>query len=455
MDIAKTVEAQRLYFASGATRPLEARRANLRKMRDLLIAYRQRFEEAFAADFNKQPFDVLATEYYPLLEEFAYQLKHLSRLAKPRRVPTSLMNFPSKGYRLQEPYGVVLIMAPWNYPLQLALEPLAGALAAGNCALIKPASYSAHVSATIAALVSEFGNPGLVSVVLGGREENQALLDQRFDYIFFTGGETVGREVLAKASVHLTPATLELGGKSPCLVDADADIDLAARRIVWGKYLNAGMTCVAPDYVYVSEAIHDEFVAKVIACIKKFYYPNGSLSPDFPRIINEKHLAKLKGFLDPSKIVWGGKIDGLSLEPTVLDGVSWDDACMKEEIFGPILPLLTFTDLETALASINEKEKPLAFYYFSRNKKKAKRVLALSSFGGGAYNDTVMQMVEPNLPFGGVGRSGMGAYHGAASFRTFSHEKAILVRGRAEISLKYPPHTERKLGLLKRFFRLK
>lgn len=451
MDIVSTVATMRSYFASGATLPLAERKKNLLKIRGLLLKYRERFDEAFKADYNKGEFDVLTTEFLLVLSECDYQIRHLKCLAKPRRVRTSLFNFPSKGYLLQEPYGVVLIMAPWNYPLQLALEPLMGALAAGNCCLIKPASYAAHVSKTIADMFEEFGNPNLVSVVLGGREENQALLDQKFDYIFFTGGAAVGRVVLEKASVHLTPVSLELGGKSPCLVDEDADIAIAARRIVWGKFLNAGMTCVAPDYILVHEKVHDRFVAAVLRDVKEFYYKDGKLSDDFPHIINEKHLAKVTSFLDKDKIIWGGKVEGLALEPTVMDRVTWDDPCMKEEIFGPIMPILTFRDLSVALKEVNAQEKPLAFYYFSQNLKKAKRVMALSPFGGGCVNDTIMHMTSDSMPFGGVGRSGMGHYHGEASFTTFSHQKSVLAKGRFELLLKYPPYSLKKRNWVKKF----
>jgi aldehyde dehydrogenase (NAD+) len=450
MDIVKTVGEMRSYFNSGATLPLPERKKNLRKIKALLLKYRERFNEAFQADYNKGEFDVLTTEFFLVLSECDYQIKHLKAFTKAKRVRTSLFTFPSKGYRLQEPYGVILIMAPWNYPFQLALEPLLGALAAGNCCLIKPASYAAHVSKTIADLFEEFGQPGLVSVVLGGREENQALLDQRFDYIFFTGGATVGRVVLEKAAVHLTPVSLELGGKSPCLVDEDADLEVAARRIVWGKFLNAGMTCVAPDYLYVHEKVHDQFVEAVLRHIKAFYYEDGKLSADFPHIINEKHLAKVTSFLQASKIIWGGKVEGLAMEPTVLDRVTWDDPCMKEEIFGPIMPILTFSDLDSALKTINSQEKPLAFYYFSKNLKKARSVMALSPFGGGCINDTIMYLTSNELPFGGVGRSGMGHYHGQASFTTFSHEKSVLVKGHAELMLKYPPYTAKKLAFVKK-----
>ena len=453
--IQEMVVKQRAYFDTGATRPLAARKAALQKIYSLLGKYQSQFVEAFKADYNKCEFDVLATEYYLVMEECRWQLKHLKKMSKTKSVKTSIFNFPSKGYLMQEPYGVCLIIAPWNYPFQLALEPLMGCIAAGNTAIIKPASATANVAKTIKALFDEFGNPGLIDVVLGSHQENADLLEQKYDYIFFTGGASTGKEILAKAAVHLTPCSLELGGKSPCIIDEDADIDLAAKRCVWGKYINGGQTCVAPDYFYVHEKVHDAFLEAVKKYIKQYFYPAGKLSENFPYIINDKQLAKVTGFLDPAKIVVGGKVSGRLLEPTVMDHVSWDDKVMSDEIFGPIMPILTFNNLNDLLALINVKEKPLAFYYFSKNRKKAKAVMLLSPFGGGCINDTIMHLTNDNLPFGGVGRSGMGAYHGAASFKTFSHQKSVLAKGKLEINLKYPPYTAKKMKLFKKFTHLK
>jgi aldehyde dehydrogenase (NAD+) len=447
--IAEMVEKQRNYFYTGATFPLAARKAALIKIKELLLKYRPQFNAAFKADYNKCEFDVLSTEMYLVLNEVDWQIKHLPKMAKAKRVRTSIVNFPSKGYLVQEPYGVCLIIAPWNYPLQLALEPLMGCIAAGNTALIKPASATKNVAQVLKDMFTEFGKPELVDVILGSHEQNADLLDQKYDYIFFTGGAVTGREILAKAAPHLTPCSLELGGKSPCIVDEDADIDLAARRTVWGKFLNGGQTCVAPDYFYVHEKVHDAYVAKVKEYIQKFFYPNGKLTENFPYIINDKQIAKVTGFLDPAKIIVGGKLNGRQLEPTVMDHVTWDDKVMSDEIFGPIMPILTFTNLEETLSLINKKDKPLAFYYFSKNEAKGKHVLAISPFGGGCFNDTIMHLTNDDLPFGGVGRSGMGSYHGAASFHTFSHQKSVLVKHKAEIMMKYPPYSEKKLSLMK------
>ena len=456
MEIEQLVINQRNYYNSGATLAIKQRIENLKKIKTLLLKYRLKFNDAFKKDFNKCDFDVLSTEFYLVLSECEYQIKHVKHLTKPKKVKTNIINFPSKGYLLQEPYGVALIMAPWNYPLQLALEPLMGAIAAGNTAIIKPASYASNVSQVIFDMFEEFGNPNLISVVLGGREQNQALLDQKFDYIFFTGGDTVGKIVLEKAAKWLTPVSLELGGKSPCIVDFDADVDLAAKRIVWGKFLNAGQTCVAPDYICVHESIHDEFLEKVVSYIKKYYYDeNGKLSTDFPFLINAKHLEKVISFLDKKKIVFGGNLNGLCLEPTVMDGVTWSDQIMQQEIFGPVMPIIVFQNIDDLLSTINLKDKPLAFYYFSKNSRKCKKVMALSPFGGGCVNDTIMHLTNDNLPFGGVGRSGMGSYHGAQSFRTFSHQKSVLVKGKIELNTKYPPIHSNDERLLKKIGKIK
>ena len=348
-------------------------------------------------------------------------------------------------------------MAPWNYPLQLSILPLVGAIAAGNTVVLKPASYTKHVSDVINSMFLEFNNPNLVHVVLGGREENQALLEQHFDYIFFTGGETVGRLVLEKASKYLTPVSLELGGKSPCIVDKDADIDIAAKRIVWGKYLNAGQTCVAPDYICVDEHIHDAFIDRVKHYINEFYYVSGKIVNTFPHLINEKHKEKVMSFLEYDKVIIGGINDGLLLHPTVMDNVDFSSKIMQEEIFGPIMPVISFSSLYDLLETIKNRNKPLAFYYFSKDIRKAKDVLSKMSFGGGCINDVIMHLTCHELPFGGVGSSGMGAYHGKASFDTFSHYKSILNKKKFELQMKYPNknNNDKNLKFIKLYSRIK
>lgn len=453
--IQERVESMRRYFLSGATRPEERRIEALKKIKALLLRYQSQFIEAFLADYHKCEFDVLTTEFYLVLQECDYQIKHLKKNAKTRRVATGIFNFPSKGYLMQEPYGVCLIISPWNYPLQLTLEPLMGCIAAGNVALIKPASATKNVSRVIHDMFVEFGNPDYIDVAVGSREELSDLLDQHYDYIFFTGGAEAGKNVLAKASRYLTPCSLELGGKSPCIIDEDADIELAAKRTVWGKFLNAGQTCVAPDFFYVHEKVHDEYFEAVKRYIQEFYYQDGKLTDDFPYLIHERQKEKVLSLIDPNKVIVGGRLEGRCLEPTVMDGVTWEDKIMQEEIFGPVMPILTFSNLEEILELLAHKDKPLAFYYFSRDSKKAKRVLASSFYGGGCINDVIMHLTNDNLPFGGVGKSGMGSYHGLASFRTFSHQKSVLAKSKMEINVKYPPYDQKKLSFFKRFTGLK
>lgn len=453
MEIKELINLQREYFYKKETYDINFRLKILREIKDLLFKYKPNFIKAFKEDYNKCEFDVISTEFALVVQEINYMLKHLKKLSKPKRVKTSIVNFPSKGYLLKEPYGVVLIMAPWNYPLQLTLEPLIGAIASGNTAILKPASYTKNVSQVIYEMFKELNRPELISTVLGGREQNQELLDQRFDYIFFTGGETVGKLVLQKASANLTPVTLELGGKSPCIVDKDADLEIASKRITWGKYLNAGQSCVAPDYICVHQDVHDQFVSKVIQNINKFYYEDNQIRDTYPHLINQKHFDKVVSLIDKDKVIYGGKSNGLCLEPTIVDHVTFEDKIMQEEIFGPIMPIITFNDLNELLDKINRFEKPLAFYYFSKNKKKSKEVMRYSFFGGGCVNECIMHLTNDELPFGGVGRSGMGSYHGKKSFETFTHFKSVLVKGKKELNIKYPPYSSTKTSLVNKIFK--
>ncbi len=455
MEIKDIVKLQRDFYNANESIDVNFRIHLLKDLKRLLLKYESKFKDAFILDYNKHEFDFLSSEMMIIINELNYMIKHIKKLSKPKKVKTSIFNFPSKGYIYPEPYGVCLIMAPWNYPLQLTLMPLIGALAAGNCIILKPASYSKNVSNVINELFLEFNHPEIVAVILGGRKENQDLLEQRFDYIFFTGGETVGRLVLEKASKYLTPVTLELGGKSPCIVLKDADIDMSARRIVWGKYLNAGQTCVAPDYVCIHKDIHDKFIDRVKYYIDKFYYTNNKLNDDFVYLINDKHLDKILSLIDNNKVIIGGKHNGLCFEPTVMDNVTFKDKIMQEEIFGPIMPIIIYDDIYELLRIINTKEKPLAFYLFTKDKKFAKTIFSLTSFGGGCLNDTIMHLTNENLPFGGVGYSGMGSYHGKKSFETFSHYKSLLFKSKYEIKLKYPPVSKNKLKMLKKLIKIK
>lgn len=454
--IDEIVRNQRVYYFQGHTRSLAARQNVLHKLRKVLLEMHDEIYRAFKLDYNKCEFDVISTEYSLVIQELDYMLSHLRGLMRPRRVATSLVNVISSGYIMKEPYGVTLVMSPWNYPLQLSMIPVIAALAAGNTVILKPSKYALNVSLVLEKIASQF-DPRLFSVVVGGREENQALLNQKFDFIFFTGGDDVGRVVLEKAAQHLTPVVLELGGKSPCIVMKDADIDLAAKRITWGKYLNAGQTCVAPDHIYVHESIKEQFVSRVIEYIQKFYYRDGVISQDFPSIINDKHVERLTGLINKDKVVYGGHIDKERrlIEPAIIDNVTYDDAIMKEEIFGPLMPILAFNDINELIEIFKSQEKPLAFYLFTTNNKEANRIMNLVSFGGGCINDTIMHLTNDTLPFGGVGRSGMGSYHGKKSFEAFTHEKSVLRKGKLELPLKYPPYSDGKKSFVKWFFRIK
>ncbi len=454
--IEEIVQQQRAYYFEGHTRSLAHRREILKKLRKVLLDMSEEIYEAFRLDYRKCEFDVISTEYSLVIQEIDFMLSHLKKFMRPKKVPTSLVNVISSGYIYKEPYGVTLVMSPWNYPLQLSMVPVVAALAAGNTVVLKPSKYAWNISLVLQKVAANF-DPRLFSVVVGGREENQALLNQRFDFIFFTGGDDVGRIVLEKATQHLTPVILELGGKSPCIVTQDADLNIAAKRIAWGKFLNAGQTCVAPDHVYVHESVKDKFISKVIEWIQTFYYRNGNISEDFPSIINDKHIERLSNLIDKNKVVFGGHINKEKrlIEPTIMDGVTYDDAIMKEEIFGPIMPILTYQNINELIEIFKTQEKPLAFYFFSQNNQEAKRVMDAVSYGGGCINDTVMHLTNDRLPFGGIGRSGMGSYHGHKSFEAFSHEKSVLKKSKVELPLKYPPYSAKKISFIKWFFKIK
>ncbi len=455
MEISEIVKSQRDYFYEGETLDLHFRKEKLIALKNAIFDNLDELKEAFKKDYNKSDFDVLTTEVGLVVNEINYMIRHLKQLAKPKRVGTSLINFPSKGYLLKEPYGVVLIVAPWNYPFQLSIMPLVACIATGNTTVLKPSNYCPTVSAVIKKMLSVFDEK-YISVVLGGREQNAQLFDQKFDFIFFTGGTTVAKVLYDKASKNLTPCVLELGGKSPCIVDADCDVDLSAKRIVWGKFLNAGQTCVAPDHIYVHADILEKFVEAVKKYIKQFYYPNGSLTENFPYIINEKHTQRLMGLIDVNKVVAGGGCNGRCIEPTVMTNVTWDDKIMGEEIFGPIMPILTFNDLGALVKEIQQREKPLALYYFGNSKKSIRFVTQNVSYGGGCINDTIMHLTEETLPFGGVGFSGMGNYHGKRSFETFSHEKSVLKKSTIiDMPIRYMPYTSGKAKIANLIFGVK
>ena len=446
---------QRDFLATGVTRDVQFRIQQLKLLAQVIQQNENQILQVLKADLHKPAFEAYASEVLMVLEEINYALKHIKSWTKPQKVATGLTQFLSANYIYTEPLGVVLIIGPWNYPFQLALVPLVNAIAAGNCAIVKPSEIAPHTSQLIAQIISEQFHPGFISVVEGGIETNQALLAEKFDRIFFTGSASVGRIVLEAAAKHLTPVTLELGGKSPCLVDRECDLNLAAKRIVWGKFLNAGQTCVAPDYLMVPKAIKLELIEQIGNTIREFYGADPQLSPDYARIINDRQFARLVGLLDEGRteaeIVIGGEIDAAQryIAPTVVDRVSPHSKIMTDEIFGPILPILEYEDLSEAIAFIQSRPKPLALYFFSTNRDNQTRVIQEISFGGGCINDTISHIIYPALPFGGVGESGMGSYHGKAGFDTFSHRKSIMHKlPFLDLPLRFPPFNN-KLNLLK------
>ena len=453
MSIPMIVAAQRAFFATHATRDLSWRLAALDKLEKAILAFEARLTQALHADLRKCAFETYVTEIGQVLGELRLHKRKLRAWARPQRVPGVLTNFPSSNQILREPYGLALIIAPWNYPFYLVMNPLVGALSAGNCAVLKPAEYTPHTSAAIAELIRETFPPEYVTVVTGGTEENQALLDERFDHIFFTGSTSLGRIVMEKAARHLTPVCLELGGKSPCIVDRDADLAVAGRRIAWGKFLNAGQTCVAPDYVLVHQDVKDALVAELKKAIRQMYGEDPRTSPDYPRIINGQRLTHLKRLMQDGAILSGGTCVEAEryLAPTLMDGVRPEDPIMQEEIFGPLLPILTFATLGEAVTFVNARPKPLALYYFSSSRHSQELVLAQTSSGGACLNDTVCHLGNHHLPFGGVGSSGMGGYHGWHSFDAFSHRRGVLSKPTwIDLPLRYAPYLG-KLNLVKRF----
>ena len=452
--IGAVVAAQRAFFASGCTLSLAFRRRALEKLRAALRANEEGLVRALRQDLGKSRTESYMCELGLLQSELSYMLKHLERFARPRRVPTPLTHFPAKSYVKPCPYGTVLVMSPWNYPALLSLDPLMEALAAGNTVVLKPSAYSPATSAMLSDLIAAIFPPEYVAVVTGGREENACLLEEKFDYVFFTGSKSVGREVMAKAAHHLTPVTLELGGKSPCIVDRTADPALAARRIVFGKFLNCGQTCVAPDYILCDKAVKGELVRCLKQEILRQFGEEPLRNEAYGRIVNEKHFHRICALIDEKKVIYGGKRDEktLKIEPTILDGVTLSDAVMGEEIFGPVLPILTYDGLEAAMKIVCGMEKPLALYLFTRSRKSIARVTAQVPYGGGCINDVILHLATPYMGFGGVGESGMGAYHGKRGFDTFSHLKSILHKyPRPDLSMRYQPYTSWKERLI-RFF---
>lgn len=450
------VRSQQLYVQSGATQSVDFRLKQLQLLKTAIQRNESLIIEAMRKDLRKSEFEAYATEIGFVYDSIRYISKHLRKWAKVKRVRTPLVHWGSKSYIYPEPYGSVLVIGPFNYPFMLVIEPLIGAIAAGNCAVVKPSEYAPNVSAVIATIIRANFEERYISVAEGGKEVVSALIHTSFDYIFFTGSTEIGRIVMEAAAKNLVPVTLELGGKSPCIVERDAELDMAAHRIVWGKFLNAGQTCVAPDYLLVHRDIKEALIIKLKEKIAAFYGDDPHKSADLGRIVNERHWERLTALLDAGKIAAGGdsRRDDLYVGPTIVDDVTWEDKIMEEEIFGPILPVLVYDNLDEAIKRINGRSKPLALYLFTSDKDTEEKVLERISFGGGCVNDTMLHLATPHLPFGGVGASGTGAYHGRKSFETFSHMKSVLKkRTRFNWSFLYPPYSMKKLNLIRKFMK--
>ncbi len=441
--IADKVTALRKNFNTGQTKDVDFRIKQLVQLKKMLTENSRAILKALNNDLNKSDDEAWATEYNESLREINYMIKHIRNWARPVKVRTPLIQQPAGSYIYRDPLGVVLIIGPWNYPFALIISPLAGAIAAGNCALIKPSEVAMDTSALLADLIPHYFDPTIVDVVQGGVDETTDVLKQKFDHIFFTGGEVVGKIVMTAAAKHLTPITLELGGKSPCIIDKTADIETAGKRIAWGKFLNSGQTCIAPDYLLVHRDIKDDIIKSIQSAIIKYYGSDPEKSESYGRIINGSHFERLEALINRDKIAFGGECNPKTkyIAPTLLDNVIADDAVMQEEIFGPILPVISVDSIEETISFVNERPKPLALYLFSGNDDVQERVLGETSSGGVCINDTIVHITSHHLPFGGVGTSGMGNYHGRASFDTFSHKKSVLKRStKIDPELRYPPY---------------
>ncbi len=454
-EIQSLLSKQKAYYKSGVTIPVKFRIEQLKKLYATVKKYEAEVNDALTADLGKSRYEGFMCESGLALSEISYMIRHTKKFAKRKTVYTPLAQFASHSFRQPVPYGNTLIMSPWNYPFLLTIDPLADAIAAGNTAILKPSAYSPSTSKIIEKIITECFRPEYVAVVTGGRAENAALLEQRFDFVFFTGSQAVGKEVLRHTAEHLIPAVLELGGKSPCIVDATANIRLAAKRIVFGKYLNSGQTCVAPDYILCEKSVKDDFVAETVRQIKRQYGEEPLENKDYGKIINEKHFTRLCGLIDENKVVTGGETnaDACQIAPTVMDRVTYDDAVMGEEIFGPIMPILTFDDFDSVVDELKDKAKPLALYIFSSDKKHIRRVTTELSYGGGCINDVVIHLATSEMGFGGVGESGMGSYHGKDGFDAFSHYKSIVNKKTwIDLPMRYQPYKSKLYETLLHIF---
>lgn len=452
--ITQLVEKQRAFFASGRTRDVSFRMNALTKLKGILENHEREISDALKADLGKPLLEAYSSEVAYVKEDLHYVMKRLKSWAKPQRVSSPMVTWPARSMVIPEPYGNTLIIAPWNYPFQLTVSPLIGAIAAGNTAILKPSEVTPRTQELLIRLINQAFPSEYICCVGGGVEESTALLEHRFDFIFFTGSTRVGRIVAEKAARFLTPTCLELGGKSPCLVDKNIDLKTTARRIVWGKFLNAGQSCVAPDYVMIHKDIYEEFTKEITRTITEFFGSNPHSSDSYGRVVNTSHFDRLQSLVDPSKVIMSSPAvrDEHFMAPTVMKDVAWNDRVMDDEIFGPVLPLMSYSDLGEAIKKIQSRPKPLALYLFSKDSSVQDRVLSNVSFGGACVNDTMVHLTNPNLPFGGVGESGVGSYHGRKSFDLFSHMKSVMVKPFwGDATMRYAPYTDWKLKLI-RFF---
>ena len=455
-EIKNILSSQRKYFSTGSTLNVNTRIAALTKLKDSIIKHETEIQEALRRDLGKSNFESYMCETGLVLSEISYMLRHIRSFAREKTVLTPLAQFHSRSYKKPSPYGVVLIMSPWNYPFLLTLDPLVDAIAAGNTIVLKPSAYSPYTSEIIRRIISDCFDRQYVAVVTGGRSENTCLLKEHFDYIFFTGSQSVGREVMKHAAEYLTPVTLELGGKSPCIVEKTANLKLAARRIVFGKYLNCGQTCVAPDYIYCDRSVKDRLIKEIKKQIQKQYGKQPLERDDYGKIINKKHFNRVRNLIDKNKVILGGKADPstLRIEPTVLDNVTFGDAVMQEEIFGPVMPILTFDSLDEAIQNINSMPHPLALYIFTGDRPAAGKVMSRCGFGGGCINDTIIHLATSEMGFGGFGQSGMGSYHGKDGFDTFTHHKSIVDKKTwLDLPMRYQPYKKLNEKLIRMFLK--
>lgn len=456
VEIKELINKQRKFYSSNISKDLKFRIQNLKLLKSIIIKYEKEIQEALRLDLGKSETEAYMTEIGMVLDEIKYNIKHLAKWAKKKYVSTPLSQFPARSYRIPEPRGLVLIISPWNYPFLLSIQPLIGAIAAGNCVIIKPSEYSVNTSKLLKKILTEIYSEAYVTVVLGEKEVAQELLKEKFDYIFYTGSTKIGKIVMEAAAKNLTPVTLELGGKSPCIVDEKCNVELAAKRIAYGKILNSGQTCVAPDYVFVHQNVKEQFLNFLIKYLNNFLGENALNNSDYPKIINEMQFNRIISLIDKEHVIYGGGYNRniLKIEPTILTIKDMTSKVMQEEIFGPILPIIGYNNLDYIINYININPKPLALYLFTNNKKIEKRILKEVSYGGGCINDTIIHLANKRLGFGGVGNSGIGEYHGKFSFDTFSHYKSIIKKSNhIDLPVRYHPYSKMKEKLIRMFMK--